>query len=76
VIRAILSTIAGIVVCMALLFTTGCINSSVSWSPTLSVYNRGGTVGNPTAMDQGKTDAETLIEQSGGADVAAEVSAP
>jgi hypothetical protein len=51
----------------------GCVNSSVSWSPTLSIYNRGGTVGNPTAMDAGKTDAETIIETEGGGTPAVEI---
>ena len=55
---------------------TGCVNSSVNWSPTLSVYNRGGTVGNPTAMDKGRIKEKTKIETEGGGTPAVEIPAP
>jgi hypothetical protein len=61
---------------VALSMLTGCVNSSVNWSPTLSVYNRGGTVGNPTAMDKGRIKEKTKIETEGGGTPAVEIPAP
>lgn len=51
----------------------GCINSSVSWSPTVSLYNSRGVVGNPTAIDEGTLDQSPEMLAEGGGSGSAEV---
>ena len=60
----------------SLLPFAGCINSHVQFSPTASLYNRGGTVGNPGEFGAGYQTAEQSPAAEGGGSLKADASLP
>jgi hypothetical protein len=61
---------------LLLLPFAGCINSHVQFSPTASLYNRGGTVGNPGEFGEGEQDSNQNPAAEGGGSLKADASLP